>query len=140
MKAETYAIKHDIKGLACSINTVLNAIKSRHLICEDTIFEIKVVLNELIVNAICHGNLCDDGKGAFVTLKIVYNDYLYLSVEDEGCGFQHKIDINKLEEYVEAKNKDLCEHGRGLIIVEQLCDKVKFNRCGNKVSIIKNLK
>lgn len=139
MKAVTYAIKHDIKGLACSINTVLSAIKTKHIVSEDTLFEIKVVLNELIVNAICHGGPCEENRGAFVTIKIINDSYLYLSVKDEGCGFDHKINIDKLDKYVEEKNMAYCEHGRGLIIVDQLCDKVKFNKCGNKVSIIKSL-
>lgn len=139
MKALTYTIKHDIKGLACSIDSVLSAIQSEHVMNDQIKFEIKVVLNELIVNAICHGNNFDQDKDTCVTIKLMKDDYLYISVKDQGCGCNGKMDLNSLDNYVREKNDMLCEHGRGLFIVEQLCDRVKFNRCGNKISIIKYL-
>ncbi len=139
MKAVTYTINRDIKDLACTIKTILNNIESQQLISEKTIFELKVVLNELIVNAICHGNLCQESKGTQVTIKIVNNNLLYLSVKDEGCGFKHN-DLLRLSEIIEQNNNTYSEHGRGLLIVEQLCEKIRFNSCGNKVSIIKSLK
>lgn len=139
MKAVTYSIKHEIKTLAGTIESVLNAIKSEHFISEQQLFEIKVVLNELVVNALCHGNKCQLDKSTYITYKLVNNDYLYISVKDEGSGFEKKLDSEYIEVHVEETNNTLCEHGRGLIIVEGLCDKVKFNKCGNKVSIIKNL-
>ena len=143
MKAVTYTIKHDIKGLACFIKTVLSYIQSVRTMSDDTLFEIKVILNELIINAICHGNNCDDKKGAIVTIKIFKienSSYLYISVKDEGCGFEQNIDLKKLEDYVAVKNNSFNEHGRGLIIVEQLSDRLKFCRYGNKVAVIKKLK
>jgi serine/threonine-protein kinase RsbW len=139
VKAVTYTIKHDIKTLASTIDLVLSAIMSEHCMSDQMLFEIKVVLNELIVNALCHGNNCELGKVTYVTFKLVPGSYLYISVKDEGCGFKPNIDIVSLDDYIEATNKSLCEHGRGLVIVERLCDRVKFNRCGNKVSIFKSL-
>lgn len=139
VKAVTYIVKPDIKTLADTIDLVLNAIMSEHFISEEILFEIKVVLNELVVNALCHGNNCEIEKATYVTFKLVNHNYLYISVKDEGCGFNQKLDLNTLDDYIEAQNKSLCEHGRGLIIVDRLCNRVKFNKCGNKVSIIKNL-
>ncbi len=139
MKTLTYTIKHDVKGLACSIDLLLKAIQSEHNINEQVKFEIKVVLNELIVNAMCHGNNFDQEKDTRVTIKLMKDDYLYISVKDQGCGSNNKINLESLDTYIREKNDILCEHGRGLFIVEQLCDRVKFNRCGNKVSIIKSI-
>lgn len=142
MKAVTYTIKHDIKGLACFIKTVLSYIQSVQTMSEDTLFEIKVILNELIINAICHGNNCDDSKGVIVTIRIfhiVKNSYMYISVKDEGCGLEPNIDLKKLGDYVEGKNNSFNEHGRGLIIVEQLSDRLKFCSYRNKVAVIKKL-
>ncbi len=139
MKAVTFTVRHDIRRLACTIDSVLKTIQSEHCVCDDILFEIKVVLNELIVNAMCHGNNCEDEKVAKVTFKLLNDDSLYISVKDEGCGFTDKMNMERLDEYIESRNESLCEHGRGLIIVEQLCDRVKFNRCGNRVSIIKRL-
>lgn len=139
VKAITYTIKQDVKTLASTIDIVLNAITSEHFVSDQILFEIKVVLNELIVNALCHGNNCELEKVTYVTFKLVKNNYLYISVKDEGLGFNQKFDAKLLDDNIEATNKSLCEHGRGLIIVDRLCDRVKFNKCGNKVAIIKNL-
>ncbi len=139
MKAVTYTISNDMKALASTIDLILNNIISEHCMSDQILFEIKVVLNELIVNALCHGNNCELDKVTYVTLKIVNDNYLYISVKDEGYGFKSKLNTCSLNDYVQVINNSLCEHGRGLLIVDQLCDKVKFNKCGNRVSILKNI-
>jgi serine/threonine-protein kinase RsbW len=135
VRAVTYTINHNIKDVASTIDLILDYIRIDHSVGDDIIFEVKVVLNELIVNAICHGNNCDENKATYVTFKLI-NSYLYVSVKDEGAGFNHKLSIDECIDYT---NNECCEHGRGLVIVQQLCSKVKFNMCGNKVSIIKTL-
>lgn len=136
MKAVTYTIKQNINALSSTIKLILNTISLEHLISEQAQFEIKVVLNELIVNALCHGNNCEKEKVTYVTFRLLNNEYLYISVKDEGCGFNKKIDINSVDDYLKITNDSLCEHGRGLIIVNKICDKVKYNKLGNKVSVI----
>jgi len=139
VKAITYTINHDIKALAGTIDLLLRAVMSEHCMRDQILFEIKVVLNELIVNALCHGNNYDLNKVTYVTLKFVNKHYLYISVKDDGCGFNQNLKKSSLDDYIEATNKSLCEHGRGLIIVDRLCDMVRLNRCGNKISIIKDI-
>jgi serine/threonine-protein kinase RsbW len=133
VRAVTYTINHNVKDIASTIELILEYISIGNSIQDDMIFEVRVVLNELIVNAICHGNNCDQNKTAYVTFKMI-NGYLYVSVRDEGVGFNHKI---SMDECINNVNNEFCEHGRGLVIVRQLCSRVKFNKCGNKVSIIK---
>lgn len=136
MRAITYTINDDVKAVLNTINLILDYIMTNYYVDEDILFEIKVVLNELIVNALHHGNKCDRNKFAYVTFKLIAN-HLYLNVRDEGTGFNYKqetININP-----SLKNDLFCDHGRGLIIVQQLCKNVKFNKLGNKVSVIKNL-
>jgi serine/threonine-protein kinase RsbW len=140
VKAVTYTIKHEIKELAAKIDLILNEIKSKNYISEDVLFELKVILNELIVNAVCHGNGCNSEKLVYVTFKLINNKYLYISVKDEGFGIKGNFDVKLLDAYADEANKLLCEHGRGLLIVNRLCLKVKFSRNGNKVSVIKSLK
>jgi serine/threonine-protein kinase RsbW len=139
VKAITYTINKDIKALAEIIDLVLRDIMLVHFVCDDILFELKVVLNELITNALCHGNKCELDKVVYVTIKLVGYSYLYISVRDEGFGFKFKVNTKSIDDYLEKVNNALCEHGRGLVIVYSLCDKVKFNKCGNKVSILKNL-
>jgi serine/threonine-protein kinase RsbW len=139
VKAVTYTIKHEIKKLADTIDLMLEDIKSKGFISEEMLFEVKVILNELIVNAFCHGNDCDPEKLVFVTLKLINNEYLYISVKDQGHGIMENVNVKLLDVYADMANKLLCQHGRGLLIVTKLCINVKFSRNGNKVSVIKRL-
>lgn len=105
-----------------------------------TIFEVRVVLNEIISNAIRHGNKNDESKHVKLSAGTTENGYAFFIVEDEGNGFNcgerqfcctGLVDSNDLN--------DIKESGRGILIVNSLCDKVKFNSRGNKVVILKKL-
>lgn len=139
MKAITYTINQGLKALAETIDMMLSDIMSHHPIKDEILFELKVVLNELITNALCHGNKCELDKVIYVSYKLIYNNYLYVSVRDEGLGFKLNVNTKLIDDYLEQINNSLCEHGRGLVIVYSLCDRIKFHRCGNKVSILKNI-
>lgn len=138
MKAVTLNIGQDIKAISSTVDLVLNAVQMQHSVNEQTLFELKVILNELIVNSLCHGNQCNMQKKTYVSFKLV-NDILFISIKDEGEGFNHDFEMRSLDEYIENTNREFCEHGRGLVIVKMLCDKIKFNRCGNRVIVMKNL-
>lgn len=138
MRAVTFTLQHNIKAVGSTIEIILNAIQLKHILNEENLFEIKVVLNELIVNSLCHGNQCELQKATYVTYKLM-NDILYISVKDEGHGFDPKIRKVSMDDYIKTTNNNFCEHGRGLIIVESLCNRVKYNNCGNKVAVLKIL-
>ncbi|ACL74786.1 ATP-binding protein [Ruminiclostridium cellulolyticum] len=136
MRAITYII-NDPVNVSDIVTLILDYITLGNSVSEDTLFEIKVILNELIVNALQHGNKSNHNKHTYVTFKLIDDDYLYVSVMDEGSGFNYS--KFSLVKDLDCTNSLYCDHGRGLVIVRQLCDKIKFNKCGNKVSIIKNL-
>jgi serine/threonine-protein kinase RsbW len=106
----------------------------------DLLFELKVVLNELILNAIIHGNKEDKDKFVEVNAAITKSNYFLLSISDEGEGYDYNFYLKKCSE-----NKDvLCwndveEKGRGIKIVKSLCDNIRFNEKGNKVFVVKSL-
>lgn len=106
----------------------------------DLLFELKVVLNELILNAIIHGNKEDKAKFVEVNAAITKSNYFLLSISDEGEGYDYNFYLKKCSE-----NKDvLCwndveEKGRGIKIVKSLCDNIRFNEKGNKVFVVKSL-
>lgn len=106
---------------------------------ETLLFDIKVILNELLLNAVLHGNKGDRAKK--VTVRASVEDggsYLYLSVEDEGEGFNYREILSN------AGKECFCfdclkETGRGLIIAKSLSDKLMFNDKGNQVVVMKKL-
>jgi serine/threonine-protein kinase RsbW len=99
------------------------------------LFEIKVVLDELLQNAIIHGNNKDSSKQVKIRTGI-NNSHVYFIVEDEGEGFESNC-IGQSESILDIC--DLKESGRGILIVKSLCDSVKFNSRGNKIVVLKRL-
>jgi DNA-binding response OmpR family regulator len=100
---------------------------------EAMLSNISICIDELLNNALIHGNDLDETKKIF--LKIVFDhEKLTLSVEDEGDGFDYK---NLLTEF--AENPQTLPTKRGLFIVNYLMDELSFNEKGNKVDIVKYL-
>jgi DNA-binding response OmpR family regulator len=100
---------------------------------EAMLSNISICIDELLNNALIHGNDLDETKKIF--LKIVFDhEKLTLSVEDEGDGFDYK---NLLTE--SAENPQTLPTKRGLFIVNYLMDELSFNEKGNKVDIVKYL-
>lgn len=121
----------DIVKFLCDYNEAID---------EDTMFDIKVILNELLQNAMRHGNKEDRNKSIKVRIGIAGNNYAYFIIEDEGEGFNYKCLFEKGFDFDESIDfYDLKESGRGMLIVKSLCEKLKFNEKGNKVIVLKKL-
>ncbi len=95
---------------------------------KDTMFDIRLILNELIINGALHGNKCISSKGIKLFLEIK-DDQFKVQVEDEGKG----VDLNR-EKYNPDK---LSCCGRGLVLVSGLSDELYIEK--NKVTAIKHL-
>jgi serine/threonine-protein kinase RsbW len=128
-------------GCICGlISEILTFIEDTYHPINDCVkFELKVILNELILNAIKHGNRSQLSKKVKVSVKILKSGYMFLLIEDEGEGYDYNYKqtnnkMNLLEEFC-----DLKETGRGILIVSNLCDKLKHNVKGNKVIVLKKV-
>jgi anti-sigma regulatory factor (Ser/Thr protein kinase) len=123
---------------------------------------VRMALNEIIINAIEHGNLNitfnekseAQEKGEYFALiasrqenprysdRKVAVEYsidakraVYL-ITDEGDGFDH---ASMNDRAIEAINEEMIAHGRGISIVKSVFDSVQYNRKGNQVLLVKNL-
>jgi serine/threonine-protein kinase RsbW len=108
---------------------------------EDTRFELKVVINELLNNAIKHGGCTGAACNVKVVAGMLTADCAFLIVEDNGNGY----DTARLNRYREtAKNvggvDSVEETGRGIYIVKSLCEDFMVNEKGNKVVVNKRLR
>lgn len=104
------------------------------------LFEIRVILNEVVSNAIKHGNKNNLDKNVKISSGITEDGFCYFIVEDEGEGFtksDNQFCCTGIVDYDDLLN--LKESGRGILIINSLCDKVKFNKKGNKVVILKKV-
>lgn len=95
---------------------------------QEKLFDIKVILNELVVNGAMHGNEEDLNKKVFLKLILDKNS-LKIIVKDEGRGVD-------FDTYLYDCTQKRC-NGRGLLIVEALTDQLILN--DNEVIAIKNL-
>ena len=99
---------------------------------DEQIRKMKIVLTELLVNAIVHGNR-KNYKKKVVVGHIVDRKSAIVAILDEGEGFNPaSIPDPTLPENIERP----C--GRGLFIVRHYVDSITFNETGNRVTIIKN--
>ena len=92
----------------------------------DVMFDVKLILNELIVNGALHGNDRIMSKCVSLTLEML-DDKLRIEVEDEGKGINYDI--------CSYNPKDLKTCGRGLVLVNGLSD--EFHVEDNKVISVK---
>ena len=107
---------------------------------ECDLFEIKVILNELILNAIKHGNKEDDKKFVEIYAELKNQKDLFIVIEDRGEGYDYD-DVLSIPACTDSE-QDICElkeTGRGMLIVKNLCDEIKFNKKGNKVIVVKSI-
>lgn len=129
------AMNYIYKGSVCSdLDTIKSFIDKTVRILNgiindrDLMFDIRVILNELIVNGALHGNECMSSKTVSLTLRMS-EDKLMIEVEDEGRGINYN-----LKEY---NPSDLKSWGRGLILVNGLSDEFYVDR--NKVVSVKKI-
>lgn len=90
---------------------------------DELIFDFRLILNELLINAGKHGNKWNADKMIFYTAE-ASGECLRITVEDEGEG------MSSLPAY---DPKSLESRGRGLKIVKELCDNLVVS--ANKVTI-----
>ncbi|OPZ86516.1 MAG: Anti-sigma F factor [Firmicutes bacterium ADurb.Bin419] len=136
LKLCDFRMASELSNIRNCVNNIVNFIFDCHgHLKEDVIFELKVVLNELLQNAIRHGNKEVIEKQVKIRVGVNDND-VYFIIEDEGEGF-----VNRCSGQQDPL-LDMCdmkESGRGLLIVRNLCEKVKYNAKGNKVVVLKKL-
>ncbi len=135
-----YTIASDIKYICPVVEEILRFLDNAYGELSDCCkFELKVILNELISNAIRHGNKCIQAKEVQIHAEIVEGKSI-IKIADEGSGFNP---AEKLSSAWENKTNeellDLCETGRGLLIVKSLADKIMFNKKGNIITVVKSL-
>lgn len=130
-------IKLDFKysGTVCSdLDIIRNfideiLIKINNLIEDnDTMFDIRLILNELVINGVLHGNDCISSRCVKLSLEVNENK-VTIEVEDEGKG----IDFD----FKTYDPTQLNCSGRGLVLVNGLSDEFYIQR--NKVTAVKHI-
>lgn len=130
------SVKIQIPSLVENIRIVESFIdnaKDQFKISDDLYANIMVAVTESVNNAIRHGNNCDKNKNVNLTLLLEDKSIKFI-VEDEGDGF----DFNNLPDPTAPENIEK-PGGRGIFLMQNLCDEVKFLNEGRIVEMIYNL-
>lgn len=99
--------------------------------------EVRLGLQEALVNAAKHGNKLDPSKTVLVRFSVVSDQYWWV-ISDQGNGFKPSRDcLMNLDETVSSHEK---ECGRGLYILHQIFDTVQWNRQGTELRLCKQVK
>jgi serine/threonine-protein kinase RsbW len=122
------AIKSDKQELEKVENFLLQFYKKKNL-PEETFNKVYLCISEAVINSIEHGNKNDKGKEVSIVLDCMKND-LKIEVRDEGDGFDYKNIANPTVR--ENRKKDT---GRGIFIIQSLCNQVSFRNEGKCVEI-----
>jgi len=100
---------------------------------ESVLSNISICVDELLHNALIHGNDLDESKK--ITVRMVFeHERFTLQVEDEGAGFDYRAVLSTFRE-----NPETLPAKRGLFIVNYLMDGLSFNQTGNQVTMVKYL-
>ncbi len=92
--------------------------------------DFKIVVRELIINGIEHGNKGDNSKIVKCKISKIGNLRFNIEVEDEGDGFDYSnLDFKMPEDPEQHRN-------RGIPLINTLADQIDFNEIGNKVNVI----
>ena len=130
---ESIKIPSNIKHVKKITSDIVNLLVERK-VDKSHIFDIRLCVEEAVINAIEHGN--KNNEKLNVSVSITINDSkIEVTIEDEGKGFGH----HTLPDPTKNENV-LRSHGRGVYLIHKLMDKVQYNDKGNRVKLIKYLR
>lgn len=128
-------IKHKnltIKSSPCQITKLDGYVRDIMTVCklsEDMYANILISLTEAVNNAIIHGNKQDTKKKVCIHCEHSSNA-LVLKIEDQGKGFNPL----KVKDPLSPERINL-DGGRGVLIMNELCDRVHYHNNGSTVEI-----
>jgi len=95
--------------------------------------EVRLGLQEALVNAAKHGNNLDPGKTVLVRFSVTPNQYWWV-ISDQGNGFRPPCHCDPADRHLPYESR---ECGRGLYILHQIFDQVEWNPEGTELRLCK---
>lgn len=126
-----YKINSDFKNILPVTLEIFQKLKSKG-IKEDVLFDIRLCLEEAVINAIKHGNKENRKKQVYINVGLVKNA-IKITVKDQGKGFNYKSIASPI------KGKNIKKpSGRGIFLIKKLMDTVQFSDGGSAIKMIKS--
>ncbi len=154
----SFSIGNDILSVSIYAGIAVTNLVQRGFLAPENKMHLQLALSELIFNGIEHGHcgITFDEKTAYlnsgksvidlvidkcrdpeIAAKRVHFEWeteqnkSVFTIRDEGEGF----DVNKILKKVD-ENDPLSQHGRGILMAENLCESIEYNDIGNEVTVI----
>ncbi len=112
------------------VESFIDNVKEKFNLNDDIYGNIMISVTESVNNAIHHGNGQDKSKNVSITLNLNDNQVAFL-IQDQGEGF----DFNNLPDPTAPGNLEKVG-GRGIFIMKNLADEVRFNNEGREVELV----
>jgi len=126
MSLET-TIPAEVRAIEPVVERVLG--EARKMGCAaDKEFEIRTSLHEALVNAVIHGAGRDPEQRVEIWVGCDKARGILIVVRDPGPGFDPKTVPSPLQ-----ARQLYSEHGRGIYLINQLMDEVRFERGGTEI-------
>ena len=116
-------------GNVSKVENFVDQLVNKYKISPDKHCNILISLTEAVTNAIIHGNRKDEDKMVQVRHR-KQKDFLAVRVSDEGTGFDYK----ELPDPTSPENI-LTEGGRGVFLMHQLADDIRYFNNGSTVEM-----
>ncbi len=126
-------ITSDISNIRHAADEIIGMLNQANSDPSD-VFDIRLSLEEALINAIKYGNNFDKTKKVLIKFKLK-KSRASLSVKDSGKGYNYKNipDPTKDENILRGS-------GRGVFLIKHLMDEIAFNKTGSSITMVKHLK
>ncbi len=121
----------DVEAISPAVDRIMEMVRRTGCV-EGKHFEIDLAIREAIANAIVHGCKGDREKMVQVCAACEQDKGILIVVRDPGPGF----DPGKIPSPTVGKNL-YYNHGRGIFLINQLMDEVRFEKGGTEIHMLK---
>jgi serine/threonine-protein kinase RsbW len=125
------SIVADVQAISPVVDRVMEIVREMKCAAGKE-FEVETALREALANAVIHGARKDPGKQVQICVGCDPETGLLIVVRDPGEGF----DPSTLPSPIRGQNV-FSDHGRGIFLINQLMDEVRFERGGTEIHMRK---
>lgn len=112
-------VNSDLDKIKYFVDSRINEL-NRYVFDVEKLFDIRLIVNELVINGALHGNALRKDKSVFLKIDAC-KDCIRIKVKDEGEGIFFNIE----EDYDPTM---MLSSGRGLVLVKGLADKLEMEK------------
>lgn len=125
-----YKLNFSLEGIPEFVNNLVKKLEPM-VIDKDKLFDVRLCLEEGLINALKHGNKMDKNKDILLKINASAKS-LEIEIKDEGKGFDYSnILLPSDDKNIEKLN------GRGIFLIKKFMDKVEFFDGGSKIKMVR---